>query len=170
VIYLTTKSAEDTRELAGALANLARPGDVILLAGDLGAGKTTFAQGFGRSLGVTEPITSPTFVLVHVHQGRLPLVHADAYRLEHLGEVIDLGLPELLDEGAVALIEWGDLLAPVLASDFLEVRLEMGVNDDERRLALRAVGAGWAARLRSLGSAVGRWRITDGDWAPGGHE
>jgi len=168
VICLTTKSAEDTRELAGSLANLARPGDVVLLAGDLGAGKTAFAQGFGRALGVTESITSPTFVLVHTYQGRLRLVHADAYRLEHLGEIIDLGLPELLDEGAVALIEWGDRLAPALAPDFLEVRLEMGAGDDQRHLCLRTVGPGWGARLRSLTMAVARWRVTGDEWTSEG--
>ncbi len=170
MISLATKSAEDTRELAGALSSMVRPGDVVLLSGDLGTGKTTFAQGFGRTLGVTEPITSPTFVLVHTHQGRLRLVHADAYRLEHLREIGDLGLAEALDEGAVALIEWGDVVAPALAPDFLEVRLEMGEGDDERRLSLRGVGASWAARLRSIGPAVARWRVPagDGDWAPGG--
>jgi tRNA threonylcarbamoyladenosine biosynthesis protein TsaE len=152
-----TKAAEDTRELAGALAGLAKPGDLVLLAGDLGSGKTTFAQGFGAALGVTEPITSPTFNLVRIHEGRLTFVHGDVYRLDHLQEVIDLGLPELLDEGAVALIEWGDVAAPGLPADFLEVRLEFGEGDDERFMRLRTVGPEWAARQAAAVAALSRW-------------
>jgi tRNA threonylcarbamoyladenosine biosynthesis protein TsaE len=157
VIAATTKSADDTRELAAQLATLARPSDVVLLSGDLGSGKTTFAQGFGRGLGVAEPIVSPTFTLVRSYAGRLPLVHCDVYRLDHLQEVIDLDLPELLDEGGVALVEWGDVIASTLAPDFLEVRLEFGEGDDERHFALRAVGPSWAARLAPARAALGRW-------------
>ncbi|HVE45736.1 MAG TPA: tRNA (adenosine(37)-N6)-threonylcarbamoyltransferase complex ATPase subunit type 1 TsaE [Acidimicrobiales bacterium] len=152
-----TKSADDTRELAVAVAALARPQDVILLSGDLGAGKTTFAQGFGRGLGVTEPIVSPTFTLVRTYKGRLPLVHCDVYRLERLEEVADLDLPELLDDGGVALVEWGDAITPGLPADFLEVRMELGDGDDDRRLDLRVVGPSWTARMRPLSAALARW-------------
>ncbi len=157
MIKALTKSAEDTRELAAALAVLARPQDVILLSGDLGAGKTTFAQGFGRGLGVSEPIVSPTFTLVRTYDGRLPLVHCDVYRLDRLEEVADLDLPELLDEGGVALVEWGDAIAPCLAADFLEVRMELADGDDDRRLDLRVVGPSWTARIPPLSAALARW-------------
>lgn len=161
MIHAHTKAAEDTKELAAALAALAKPGDVILLAGDLGSGKTTFAQGFGAGLGVQEPIVSPTFTLVRSYQGTsLTLVHCDVYRLDHLQEVIDLGLSELLDDGGVALIEWGDMAAPTLPADFLEVRLEYGESpdsDDERRMQLRIVGPTWAPRKAAVASALGRW-------------
>ena len=83
-----TKSADDTRALAAELAAVTRPGDLVLLAGDLGAGKTTFVQGFGRALSVEEPITSPTFVIVHTYEGAFPIVHVDAYRLEYLQELL----------------------------------------------------------------------------------
>ncbi len=156
-MQLLTKSAEDTRELAGTMAGLAEPGDVVLLVGDLGSGKTTFAQGFGWGLGVREPITSPTFILVRSYRGRLALLHADVYRLDHLQEIVDLGLPELLDEGGVALIEWGDVAAPVLAPEFLEVRLEHA-NGDERSIALRPVGRRWSARWPSIELSLERWR------------
>lgn len=152
-----TKSADDTRELGVALSSIVRPGDVVLLAGDLGAGKTTLTQGIARGLEVAEQVTSPTFILMRAYEGRLPLVHVDAYRLEHLQEVIDLGLPEMLDDGAVALIEWGDVVAPVLPPEFLEVRLEYVDADDERHVHLRVAGNRWAARKSALRAALDRW-------------
>jgi tRNA threonylcarbamoyladenosine biosynthesis protein TsaE len=162
MIRCRTKSVEDTQALASELSSLARAGDVILLAGDLATGKTAFAQGFGAGLGVREPITSPTFILMRAYEGRLPLVHLDVYRLEHLQEAVDLGLAEILDDGAVALIEWGDVVAPVLPADFLEVRLDRGADDDERHLRFRAVGPGWSPRMGALHAAVDRWMIGSG--------
>lgn len=149
-----TASAEQTKALAAAVAELARPGDLLLLAGDLGAGKTAFAQGFGAGLGVTEPITSPTFTLAQQYAGRLPVHHLDVYRLDQMAEVLDLGLAELLDDGGVVLIEWGDAILPALPTDFLEVRLTFGEADDDRRLALRRVGPSWGARARLLAAAL----------------
>ena len=118
-----TSAVGETQALAAELAALAEPGDLIVLAGDLGAGKTAFVQGFGRGLGVTEPITSPTFTLAQQYEGRLLVHHLDVYRLDQLGEVAELGLGELLDDGGVVLIEWGDAILPVLPNDYLEVRL-----------------------------------------------
>ncbi|HVM07587.1 MAG TPA: tRNA (adenosine(37)-N6)-threonylcarbamoyltransferase complex ATPase subunit type 1 TsaE [Acidimicrobiales bacterium] len=157
-----TKSADDTRELAAAIAGVARPGDVILLAGDLGAGKTTFTQGFGRALGVDEPITSPTFTLVNHYGARegLTVLHADMYRLDRLQEVVDLGLSELVDENAVALVEWGDVAEPVLPKDFLEIRIEYPHDEadaDMRTFELRPVGPSWASRAEALRAALARW-------------
>ena len=161
MIVAATKSADDTRELAAAMAGLARPGDVLLLAGELGTGKTVFAQGFGRGLGVEEQVTSPTFTLMRTYEGRLTLVHADVYRLDHLQEVVDLALPELLDEGGVAVVEWGDVAAAALAPDFLEVCLEQGAGDDDRLVTLRATGGRWSSRLRPLAMALDRWLVSD---------
>lgn len=157
-----TTGAEQTRSLAAALAELSRPGDIVLLAGDLGAGKTAFAQGFGRALGVDDPITSPTFTLVNRYDGRLPFYHLDVYRLDRLDEVADLGLAEFLDEGGVMLIEWGDTITPVLPADFLEVRIELGAGDDDRTFAFGTVGPRWASRQRALAAALAPWR-TDPD-------
>jgi tRNA threonylcarbamoyladenosine biosynthesis protein TsaE len=157
VLTAHTKSADDTRALAAELAAVARPGDLFLLAGDLGAGKTTFVQGFGRALRVEEPITSPTFVIVHTYDGAFPIVHVDAYRLEHLQELLDLGLGELLDHEGVTLIEWGDAVIPALPPEFLEVRLELGDDDDARVVHLRASGSTWAARDDALRGALDRW-------------
>lgn len=153
----TTKSAEDTRELGMVLAGLARRGDLVLLSGDLGAGKTTLAQGFARGLGVAEAVVSPTFVLARIYNGRLPLIHADAYRMDTLAEVADLDLAEQLDDGGVALVEWGDVIAPVLPADYLEVRIDFGEGDDDRLFALRLVGPSWAGRRPEVRAALERW-------------
>ena len=151
MIFARTTSATQTKELAAALAELARPGDLLLLAGDLGAGKTAFTQGFGAALGIDDLITSPTFTLVNAYEGRLELNHLDVYRLEGLGEVLDLGVPEMLDDGGVTVIEWGDAVAPALPADYLEIRFsfdevaiaidQTGAADDVRILELVPVGA-----------------------------
>ena len=157
-VVATTASVDATRELADAVSSLARPGDVIVLAGDLGAGKTAFVQGFGRGLGVTDRITSPTFTLVHVYEGRIPVHHLDVYRLEQLSEAVDLGLPEMLDEGGVVLVEWGDAILPVLPHDFLEVRLTFGIGEDDRHVAFRPVGATWSLRSDALAGVLSPWQ------------
>lgn len=161
MLRAATSGVGSTRALAASLAELARAGDVVLLAGDLGAGKTAFSQGFGVALGVDEPITSPTFTLVNRYEGRLALYHLDVYRLERLDEVSDLGMAEFLDEGAVMLIEWGDTIVPALPADFLEVRITLGDGDDDRVLELRVVGERWQARRRALTAALGPWLVTD---------
>jgi tRNA threonylcarbamoyladenosine biosynthesis protein TsaE len=163
VITARTKSVDDTRALGAALAELSRPGDLLLLAGDLGAGKTALAQGFGRGLGVRDPITSPTFTLARQYEGRLPLNHLDVYRIDQLDEVADIGLPELLDEGAVTLIEWGDAIVPVLPADFLEIRLTFGEGDDDREIAVRPVGPTWSARSRAVTTVIEPWLDMGGE-------
>jgi tRNA threonylcarbamoyladenosine biosynthesis protein TsaE len=156
-LRVVTDSPKATREIAGGVGSLVAPGDMILLSGDLGAGKTTFTQGLAESVGVRERVTSPTFTLVHLYEGagKLRLLHADVYRLEHLQEVVDLGLPEMIDDGAVAVIEWGDVAASVLLPDHLDVRLEFGAHDDERLISLCPVGARWAGRMPRLAEATG---------------
>jgi tRNA threonylcarbamoyladenosine biosynthesis protein TsaE len=156
-VVATTTSVDETRELGAAVSSLARPGDVLVLAGDLGAGKTAFVQGFGRGLGVPDRITSPTFTLVHVYEGRVPVYHLDVYRLEQLSEALDLGLAEMLDDGGVVLIEWGDAILPVLPHDYLEVRITFGPEDDDRYLAFQAVGPAWAPRVDAVAGVVSPW-------------
>lgn len=156
-----TRSETATAELAAALSHLVMPGDLILLAGDLGAGKTVFAKGFGAALGVVGPITSPTFTLVREYRGRIGMYHLDVYRLGQLDEVEDLGLAELLDDDAVTLIEWGDVISPVLHPDYLEVRIERvdgdDVDENHRELELRCVGTRWSARRRVLLEQLAAW-------------
>jgi tRNA threonylcarbamoyladenosine biosynthesis protein TsaE len=158
-LTLATHGVDETRAVAAALADLARPGDVVLLTGDLGAGKTAFAQGYGAALGVDEPITSPTFTLARRYQGRYELHHLDVYRLEQLDEVLELGLFDLFDEESVVLIEWGDAVAGALRADFLRVSLAFGPGDDDREITVEPVGARWLARRRALADATATWLV-----------
>ena len=153
----STTSVDGTRALGAALAELARPGDVLVLAGDLGTGKTALAQGFAQGLGVTEPVTSPTFVLARTYEGRLRLHHLDVYRLDHLQEAEDLGLAELVDDRGVTLIEWGDVIAPTLPPEHLEVSLAYGAGTDDRTVRMAAAGRSWAVRADALRRLLGRW-------------
>ncbi len=160
MLELRARSLAETHDVAAVLASLARDGDVIVLAGEMGAGKTAFAQGFGRALGVTEPITSPTFTLVHSYDsGRLLLHHADLYRLDRMTEVADLALGELVEGEGVLLVEWGDVVAGALG-DHLEVRLVLpdDGDPDARLITLRAVGPAWAGRWERIEAAVAPWR------------
>jgi tRNA threonylcarbamoyladenosine biosynthesis protein TsaE len=139
-------TVEDTRALGAALAAVVRPGDLLVLTGPLGAGKTALTQGLGAALGVTEPVTSPTFVIARVHRGgRLPLVHVDAYRLGGVADVDDLDLDASTAE-SVTVVEWGAGLVEQLADEHLEVRLDRS-DDDVRTAVLVPGGPGWEARL-----------------------
>ncbi len=160
VITMTSRSVADTRALAARIQPLLRPGDVILLGGELGAGKTAFVQGLARAMGIGEAVTSPTFTLVRSYNSPSGprLVHADMYRLEHLQEVVDLALPELLDEcPTVAAVEWGEVAAPALALEYLEIRIDFGQADDERVVTLSPLGARWTDpnQVRKLRDAAG---------------
>jgi tRNA threonylcarbamoyladenosine biosynthesis protein TsaE len=161
MISLRSESVVTTHAIASALAELCKPGDLIVLAGEMGAGKTAFAQGFGSALGINEPITSPTFTLVHSYDtGRVDLHHADLYRLDRMAEVADLALGELLESDGIVLVEWGDVIGNQLG-DVLEVRLivdDLGA-PDRRLIELRGVGKTWASRWERLGQAVSTWVV-----------
>lgn len=131
-------SAVATHVAGESFAAVLRPRDVVLLSGPLGAGKTTFVQGVARALGVVERVTSPTFTMVRQHeahndQGITTLHHADVYRVNSLGEVMDLDLGELVEEDAVALIEWGELAAPVFGGDVVTLDFVVDARDEETR-------------------------------------
>ncbi|TKJ34536.1 tRNA (adenosine(37)-N6)-threonylcarbamoyltransferase complex ATPase subunit type 1 TsaE [Blastococcus sp. CCUG 61487] len=139
-------TVEDTERLGEQLAALFRPGDLVVLVGPLGAGKTALTRGIGRGLGVREPVTSPTFVIARVHQGgRLPLVHVDAYRLGGMADVDDLDLDVTVAD-SVTVVEWGQGLVEQLADEHLEVRLERR-DDDIRTVVLVPHGPGWDERI-----------------------
>ena len=143
-------TAEDTHAYGAALARLLQPGDLMILTGELGAGKTTLAQGLGEGLGVRGPITSPTFVIARVHPSLVDgpaLVHVDAYRLGGSAELDDLDLDADLD-ASVTVVEWGEGLVEQLSGERLEVVLERSGSEDdsdqERRITLRGVGQRWS--------------------------
>lgn len=136
MLQLRASSLVDTHAIAAALAGLAREGDIVVLSGEMGAGKTAFAQGFGRALGVTEPITSPTFTLVHSYDcGKLTLHHADLYRLERTAEVADLALAELAEFHGVVLVEWGEVVETTFG-DHLVVHLDAEVDSEVEAVEL----------------------------------
>ena len=153
MITLHSSSPTATHAIAGAIARLVRAGDLIVLAGEMGSGKTWFTKGFATALGVTDRVTSPTFTLVHSYAGgRLPVHHVDVYRLDRLSEVADLSLAELLEEsgtgkGGVVLVEWGDVALDALPSRLIVVAiaLEPAGDDDERSLTITTRGD-WGAR------------------------
>ena len=143
-ISISCPTEGDTRAFAGRLASSLRPGDVVLLAGGLGSGKTLFTAGLAAGLGVEEQVVSPSFVLVRQYDsGFMPVVHVDVYRLGSLNEFDDLDVFELAEDG-VLVIEWGDAVEPAMPEDHL--RIDFEVEDDETRI-LRLVPSGsWKGR------------------------
>ena len=149
-----TTSPDATRAFAATLASVAEPGDIICLWGELGAGKTVFAKGFGAGLGVRDTISSPSFVLMGEYAGRLPLFHIDLYRLSSAQEVIDGGLLDDRQSTGVVLIEWPDRLGAALPADRLDVRIDGGA-DEPRTLRLQGhgpTGGRYVAAARAAGA------------------
>lgn len=146
-------SADSMRDFGYRLANLLRPGDVILLLGKLGAGKTTLVQGIANGLGVDGRVTSPTFVLLQEYEGQIPLRHADLYRLEHMGEIADLGIEELLGDSWVTVVEWGDAMREMI-SEYLIIEINCGAEMTGREIHLRALGREWSERLEDVETAL----------------
>ena len=152
-LSITTSSPEETRIVGAALAPLLLPGDVISLSGDLGAGKTVFVQGLVTALGGTGRVTSPSFTLVQEYEARYPVVHLDVYRLTSFQEVIDLGFEELLDPGAILIVEWGEAVRPLLPMRYLQIdirQVEDVTHDNERRLVFCPWGNEWWRKLQAM--------------------
>ena len=150
VEQVQAETAQRTQAVARGLGERLRAGDLVILSGELGAGKTTFTQGLAEGLGVRGPITSPTFVIARVHPsltGRAPLVHVDAYRLGSLAELDDQDLDASVED-SVTVVEWGEGKAEVLAGERLEVRIERPSGDDDARvITITAYGGEIAARF-----------------------
>jgi tRNA threonylcarbamoyladenosine biosynthesis protein TsaE len=159
-MYLHADNLDDTAAIARVIAGFLRTGDVVVLAGDMGSGKTAFTKAAASALGVTEPVTSPTFNLVHTYAGdAIKVHHVDLYRLSRTDEIEDLAIDELARSGVV-LVEWGDVGDDVIG-DHLEIRIAIGESDDERDFALRPVGRRWDARWEKLRSALAGHMVDD---------
>lgn len=154
---LRSREAGDTRAIGAELAPFLQPGDVIALTGELGAGKTTFTQGVARGLGFEGSAVSPTFTLVREYRGgRLPVVHADVYRLDRVQDVLDLGLDELAEDG-VLLVEWGDAVEGLLPPAHLVVELTVPGDGEERAVGVAGIGDAWALRWERLERVLEPW-------------
>ena len=153
-----------TREIAAVVASYLRLGDTVVLAGEMGAGKTLLVQGMCTALGVTDPVTSPTFNLVHSYAGNDATVyHADLYRLKNRDEIADLALEEFSQQGGIVLIEWGDVGDDIIG-EHLEIRISLGKEDESRDISVRAVGKRWDIRWPRLVAATKMYASTDAEW------
>lgn len=159
-LTLVSGSPDATRALGAALASHVRAGDVVVLAGELGAGKTCLVQGLAAALGDDGRVTSPTYLLARRLDTTPPVVHADAWRLDRVGDLLDLG-DELLDEDVVTVLEWGDAVAEVLPRDRVELDLvvdepsavAVADADPPRTVVITGRGA-WAARVEGCADAL----------------
>ncbi|HZQ36057.1 MAG TPA: tRNA (adenosine(37)-N6)-threonylcarbamoyltransferase complex ATPase subunit type 1 TsaE [Dehalococcoidia bacterium] len=152
--YLRTNSVDETRAIGARLGELLRPGDVVLLQGPLGAGKTAMTQGIGRGAGSTDLVNSPTFVLINEYRGHVKLYHVDLYRLEDPEEILQLDLPGYTTDG-VLIVEWPERGAGLLPEEHLHVGIEhdADASPDARRITLTAFGERAAELLRALSEA-----------------
>ncbi|HEX9694382.1 MAG TPA: tRNA (adenosine(37)-N6)-threonylcarbamoyltransferase complex ATPase subunit type 1 TsaE [Actinomycetota bacterium] len=156
-LELTAGAPEDTMAVGEAVASLLREGDAVALTGELGAGKTTFVRGAARALGFDGPVASPTFTLVREYQGRVRIYHVDVYRLERMQDVLDLGLDEMVAEGGVLLVEWGDAVEGLLPDDHLLAEITLMGGEDARRIVVTAKGPSWATRWERLERLTEPW-------------
>ncbi|MGH2371591.1 MAG: tRNA (adenosine(37)-N6)-threonylcarbamoyltransferase complex ATPase subunit type 1 TsaE [Chloroflexota bacterium] len=147
---VVSHSPDETRRLAAALGTRLEPGDVLLLQGTLGAGKTVFAQGVARGLGVDEPVTSPTFTLIHEYTGRLPLYHVDLYRLGGDADAMAIGLEDYFGGDGVTVVEWAERAPGVMPPTHLRITLSVGVAEDERVIKLHPAGGRYERLLAAL--------------------
>jgi tRNA threonylcarbamoyladenosine biosynthesis protein TsaE len=156
-LELAAGAPEDTMAVGEAVASLLREGDAIALTGELGAGKTTFVRGAARALGFDGAVASPTFTLVREYRGRVPIYPVDVYRLDRVQDVLDLGVDEMVAEGGLLLVEWGDAVEGLLPDDHLLVEITLMGGGDARRIVVTGKGPSWATRWERLERLTEPW-------------
>ncbi|MBI2832106.1 MAG: tRNA (adenosine(37)-N6)-threonylcarbamoyltransferase complex ATPase subunit type 1 TsaE [Chloroflexi bacterium] len=148
-LELVSRNPEQTQRIGARIGEMACPGDVILLTGKLGAGKTCLTQGIAQGLGIEEYAASPSFVLVREHYGRLPLYHVDLYRLDNIEEIADLGLDEYLYGKGVCVVEWAEKGPGLLPAEHLLIKIDY-LSDTERSLIFEPCGERYAGIVNKL--------------------
>ncbi len=143
-----TDSPEATIKLAADLSNILKPGDVISLTGELGAGKTCFVKGLASGLGIHETVTSPTFALLKSYHGRMDMHHMDLYRLDKIDDLLEIGIEDYLPGDGVTVIEWGEKAASLLPEDVLVIDFMMGDDERQRSIVMTEKGTDWKERLK----------------------
>lgn len=132
-------SEEETREIGKKIADKLKRGDIVCLKGDLGAGKTTVSKAIAEALGVTEPVTSPTFTIVHEYEGKLPVYHFDVYRIMDVDEMFEIGFEEYIYGEGICIIEWADIISEILPKESIWITLSYGQSDNERIINIRGL-------------------------------
>lgn len=135
----TTNSAEETEKLGERIAKKLKPGDVVALFGEMGAGKTALTRGIARGLGVPDGVSSPTFALVHEYRGRVPVYHFDMYRVESWDDLYSTGFFDYLDSGGILIVEWSENIENAIPDQALRVRISRGSGDNERLISVDGV-------------------------------
>jgi len=162
-LLLRTATADDTLGVGAAVAPLLRIGDVLVLTGELGAGKTTLVRGIASGLGAAEHVASPTFTLVREYvTGRVPVAHVDVFRLDRVQDVVDLALDELEGGACVLIVEWGDAIEELLPDDRLRVELtteDPAGETDARRITITSAGVSWLERADQLAAVIDPWGV-----------
>jgi tRNA threonylcarbamoyladenosine biosynthesis protein TsaE len=152
---VTTRTVGETKRVGAAVASMLVPGDIILLVGELGAGKTTLTKAIVEALGASG-VTSPTFTLCHRYESAPPVAHVDCYRIDEGDDLADLALEEMLDDGCVVIVEWGERLRARFGQDALECTLtqEAGAETDQRQITFCSEDASWLSRFDALNEGV----------------
>lgn len=150
MVRIVLKGLKETEEFGEKLGSILKPGDIISLTGDLGAGKTALTKSIGKGLGVEDYITSPTFTLINEYKGRLNLYHFDVYRLEGPIDLYDLGFEEYIYSNGVSIIEWGDKIEEILPEERINIQIEKSVELDERIIYLYGEGERFKQLIKEL--------------------
>jgi tRNA threonylcarbamoyladenosine biosynthesis protein TsaE len=155
-IELESHSAEQTQQLGYYLGQIAQPGNIFLLSGNLGSGKTCLTQGIARGMDIQSAVTSPSFVLVREHYGRMPLYHMDLYRLDDIEEIVNLGLEQYFESEGLCVVEWAEKGITVFPAEHLLINLEY-LPETDRKIIIQADTEGYRNLLEELKGKLKDW-------------